>query len=277
MAPWTHLTRFTAAEDDSAYYATSDSALPQVGEKVASFKSITSLEIENITTDLKTIKEILAPAEPGLPIVCIGLNYTNHATEANLTVPQKPPMWYKPSDSLANPGIIPVPKVAQDHFFDYEGEFTIVTSKAAKDISVEDAPSYILGYTIGNDLTARFFQGPALGGGQFSYAKSFDKFAPLGPALINPVAFGEHAKNTIKTSVNGKVVQDSPLDLIWGPAELVSFLSQGRTLPAGTAIMTGTPAGVGYFQEPKYSLKDGDVVEVSVSGIGTLSNTVKFE
>lgn len=186
-------------------------------------------------------------------------------------------MWYKPSEALANPGTVPIPKLAQESFLDFEGEFTIVTSKTAKDISVEEAPSYILGYTIGNDLTARHFQGPALSGGQFTYAKSFDKFAPLGPALISPAAFGEVSKNTIKTSINGKVVQDSPLDLIWGPAELVSFLSQGRTLPAGTAIMTGTPAGVGWFQDPQYSLKDGDVVEISISGIGTLSNTMKFE
>lgn len=186
-------------------------------------------------------------------------------------------MWYKPCEALANPGIIPIPKQAQVTFLDFEGEFTVITSKAAKNVSVEDAPSCILGYTIGNDLTARHFQGPALGGGQFSYAKSFDKFAPLGPAIISPAVFGDVAKNTIKTTINGRVVQDSPLDLIWGPAELVSFLSQGRTLPAGTAIMTGTPAGVGWFQEPQYSLKDGDVVEVSISGIGTLSNTMKFE
>jgi 2-keto-4-pentenoate hydratase/2-oxohepta-3-ene-1,7-dioic acid hydratase in catechol pathway len=186
-------------------------------------------------------------------------------------------MWYKPAEALANPGVIPVPKVAQDHFFDFEGEFTIVTSKAAKDVSVEDAPSYILGYTIGNDLTARHFQKPDFSGGQFTYAKAFDKFAPLGPVLVSPAAFGELGKNTIKTTINGRVVQDSPLDLIWGPAELVSFLSQGRTLPAGTAIMTGTPAGVGWFQEPQYSLKDGDVVEISISGIGTLRNTMKFE
>lgn len=186
-------------------------------------------------------------------------------------------MWYKPSESLADPGIIPIPKVAQDNFLDFEGEFAIVTSKAAKNVSVSDAPSYILGYTIGNDLTARLFQDPATGGGQFSYAKSFDKFAPLGPVLVSPAAFGGVVEKTIKTTINGGVVQDSPLDLIWGPAELVSFLSQGRTLPAGTAIMTGTPAGVGWFQKLQYSLRDGDVVEVSIEGIGTLSNTMKFE
>jgi len=181
-------------------------------------------------------------------------------------------MWYKPPTSLAGPGTIPVPKVAQDHFFDYEGEFTIVTSKDAKDVSVEDAPDYILGYTIGNDLTARLFQI-----GQYTYAKSFDHFAPIGPAILNSANFGAVKEKRVKTKVNGDVKQDSPVDLIWGPAELVSFLSQGRTLPAGTAIMTGTPAGVGWFQKPQYSLKDGDVVEISIDGLGTLKNTMKFE
>jgi 2-keto-4-pentenoate hydratase/2-oxohepta-3-ene-1,7-dioic acid hydratase in catechol pathway len=186
-------------------------------------------------------------------------------------------MWYKPKQSFAGPGIIPIPKIAQANFLDFEGELTIITSKDAKDVSVEDAPSYILGYTVGNDLTARLFQAPTTGGGQFTYAKAFDKFAPMGPALINAVAFGPIAKKRIRTSINGRVVQDSPMDLIWGLAELVSFLSQGRTLPAGTAIMTGTPAGVGWFQKPQYSLKDGDLVEVFIEGIGLLSNVMKFD
>jgi 2-keto-4-pentenoate hydratase/2-oxohepta-3-ene-1,7-dioic acid hydratase in catechol pathway len=186
-------------------------------------------------------------------------------------------MWYKPSKSLANPGDIAIPKVAQDNFLDFEGEFTIVTSKEAKNVSVEDAPSYILGYTVGNDLTARLFQAPANGGGQFTYAKAFDQFAPIGPAIVNAASFGTVAEKKIKTTINGRVVQDSPLDLVFGPAQLVSFLSQGRTLPAETIIMTGTPAGVGWFQDPQYSLKDGDVVDVSIDGIGTLSNTMRFE
>lgn len=186
-------------------------------------------------------------------------------------------MWYKPSQSLADPGIIPIPKVAQDNFLDFEGELTIITSKDAKDISISDAPSYILGYTVGNDLTARLFQLPKVNGGQFTYAKSFDKFAPIGPTIVNAAAFQPFTDKRIKTTVNGRIVQDSPLDLIWSPAELVSFLSQGRTLPAGTAIMTGTPSGVGWFQNPQNSLKNGDLVEVSIDGIGTLRNSLKFE
>jgi 2-keto-4-pentenoate hydratase/2-oxohepta-3-ene-1,7-dioic acid hydratase in catechol pathway len=176
------------------------------------------------------------------------LNYANHAQEAkvgflfriglssncklsNVIVDcaEKPTHVVQTQRGPCQPRHHCILKQAQDNFLGFEGELTIVTSKAAKNVSVEDAPSYILGYTIGNDLTARHFQAPASGGGQFSYAKSFDEFAPLGPALISSPAFGEVVKNKIKTSINGRVVQDSPLDLIWGPAELVSFLSQGRT------------------------------------------------
>ncbi|KAH7348905.1 2-hydroxyhepta-2,4-diene-1,7-dioate isomerase [Rhexocercosporidium sp. MPI-PUGE-AT-0058] len=273
MSPWTHLVRFIAKEDGESYYATSNSQMLKVGEKVKGFKSITALEKDDgASTASFEIKQLVSPVAPGLPIVCIGMNYANHAKEAGLEIPKNPPMWYKPSESLAEPGIIPIPKVAQTNFLDFEGEFTIVTSKAAKNVSVEDAPNYILGYTIGNDLTARQFQI-----GQFTYAKSFDNFAPIGPAIVNAKAFGAIEGKQLKTTINGGVVQNSPVDLIWGPTELVSFLSQGRTLPAGTAIMTGTPAGVGWFQKPQYSLKDGDVVDISIDGLGTLSNTMKFE
>lgn len=194
-----------------------------------------------------------------------------------MTVPKNPPMWYKPYHSITGPGIIPIPKVAQHNFLDFEGELTIITSKPGKDISISDAPSFILGYTIGNDLTARLFQDPKVSGGQFSFSKAFDNFAPMGPMIVNATTFGPVAEKKIITTVNGRIVQESAVDLIWSPAELVSFLSQGRTLPAGTAIMTGTPAGVGWFQEPQYSLQDGDLVEVSIDGIGTLSNIIKFE
>ncbi|KAH6690748.1 2-hydroxyhepta-2,4-diene-1,7-dioate isomerase [Leptodontidium sp. MPI-SDFR-AT-0119] len=273
MPSWTHLVRFIAEEDGESYYASCDSKLLKVGEKVEGFKTIAALERSDASdSNTFAIKELVSPVAPGLPVVCIGLNYANHAKEASLEIPKNPPMWYKPAESLAASGIIPVPKAAQNHFFDFEGEFTIVTSKAAKDVSVEDAPNYILGYTIGNDLTARLFQI-----GQYTYAKSFDKFAPIGPAIVNAQGFGAVAERKLKTTINGRVVQESPVDLIWGPAELVSFLSQGRTLPAGTAIMTGTPAGVGWFQKPQYSLKDGDVVDISIDGLGTLSNTMKFE
>lgn len=108
-----------------------------------------------------------------------------------------------------------------------KGEIVIVTSKAAKDISAAETPSYILGYTIGNDLTARMYQDPKRCGGQFTYAKAFDKFAPLGPRLVSPAVFNGQV-NSIETRVNGRVVQKSPLDFIFPVNELVSFLTQGK-------------------------------------------------
>ena len=145
-----------------------------------------------------------------------------------------------------------------------------------KTLSPTEASKNILGFTIGNDLTARMFQAPDIGGGQYTYAKAFDRFAPMGPRLVHPSHFAvEKAKLT--TKVNGEVRQNSPLDFIFGVGEIVSFLSQGTTVPAGSAIMTGTPSGVGWFREPKGLLKDGDVVEVEIQPIGILKNKVVFE
>lgn len=175
-----------------------------------------------------------------------------------------------------------------------------VTSKAAKDITPKEAESYILGYTVGNDLSCRYFQLPNNSGGQFYFAKAFDKFAPIGPVLVSPKYFDVDASTKrLTTRVNGKTVQDTVIadDMIFEPAQILSQMSQGlymfpikirslgaltptstgTTIPAGTAVMTGTPAGVGAFQSPKSFLGDGDVVEVELSGVGILRNTIRFE
>lgn len=144
-----------------------------------------------------------------------------------------------------------------------------------KNVTALEAASHILGYTIGNDLTARLFQRSC--GGQYTYAKGFDKFAPLGPRLVHPSLVSANARGSITTRVNGRTVQNSHFDFIFPIDELLSFLSQGTTIPAGTAIMTGTPAGVGWFQDPKRQLRDGDEIEVEVKPIGILKNTVIFE
>ncbi|EKD18863.1 uncharacterized protein L3040_004087 [Drepanopeziza brunnea f. sp. 'multigermtubi'] len=324
MAPWTHLVHLVAEEDGQPYYARcTATTVPQVGEKVETFESVAALEAAaadgTTTPDRHVVRELLPPAAANVPIICIGLNYANHAQEASLEIPQSPPMWYKPPSALTGPGPIPIPPSAQTHFLDYEGELTIITgARPAKDLSVADAAAYILGYAVGNDLTARYWQAPSLQAGQFTYAKAFDAFAPLGVVVAHPDVLGlgvgvgvasrsnsssikegskegseregegegngEGASNgeglkppRISTRVNGKLVQASALDLLRGPAELLSFLSQGRTVPAGTAIMTGTPAGVGWFQRPRSSLRDGDVVEVAIEGVGSLRNVMVFE
>ena len=136
----------------------------------------------------------------------------------------------------------------------------------------------MLGYTAGNDISARNFQIPAsVSGNQFGYAKSFDRFAPIGPCVL--LAEGVDPQDLgYETRVNGEVRQKTRTDdMIWSVRQIIAHLSRGTTLRRGTAIMTGTPSGVGLFMEPKGFLRDGDVVEVDVQGIGALRNRIVFE
>lgn len=160
---------------------------------------------------------------------------------------------------------------------DYEGELTVVIGKTGKDISEADALSYVLGYTAGNDVSARYFQLPNTSGGQYCYAKSFDAFAPIGPVLVSPAVVPDPQKLKYRTKVNGEVRQETGTDdMVWTVAQIITHLSRGTTLRAGTIIMTGTPSGVGLFMEPKGFLKDGDVVEVEIDGIGSIANKMVF-
>lgn len=277
MVSWESLIRFEAKDSAEYWAALAIDDVPKVGLEVEGFASINDLESDKGGKKV-TVKKLLAPTPNQVdPLYCIGLNYRNHAEEAGLTVPANPPMWYKPAAALANPDEdIPFPLCTQTNFPDYEGELTVILRGPVKSISKADAAPSILGYTIGNDLTARLFQDPKKSGGQYTFAKAFDKFAPLGPRLVHPSKFTP-SKATITTRVNGKIMQNSPLDFIVPVEELVHFLSQGTTIPHGSAIMTGTPAGVGWFQKPQVSLTDGDVVEVEIQPIGILKNKVVFE
>ncbi|SPO07709.1 related to bifunctional 4-hydroxyphenylacetate degradation enzyme [Cephalotrichum gorgonifer] len=276
MASWDSLIRFAGSDGKEHWSSLPLETAPAAGLAVKGFSSIEELESGAAGVDV-TVEKLLAPVlDTTIPLMCIGLNYRNHANEASLPIPATPPTWYKPCASLADPeAAIPFPKVAQDNFPDFEGELTVVLRKEMKNVSREEAPSYILGYTIGNDLTARRFQRSC--GGQYTYAKGFDKFAPLGPRLVHPRHISPDANGSITTKVNGRQVQNSHFDFIFPIDEILSFVSQGTTVPAGTAILTGTPAGVGWFQDPKSELKDGDVVEVEVKPIGVLRNTIVFE
>nr|KMM70361.1 2-hydroxyhepta-2,4-diene-1,7-dioate isomerase [Coccidioides posadasii RMSCC 3488] len=276
MVQWDSLIRFRATNGNEYWASIALEETPAAGLTVQGFSSIQALESDGQSTNV-TVEKLLAPVPvTGINIICVGLNYRNHANEASLPIPTCPPIWYKPPPALADPDSeIPVPPQAQKSFPDFEGELTIVLRNTIKSISASEATSHILGYTIGNDLTARFFQRAC--GGQYTHAKGFDNFAPLGPRLVHPSVFSpSDASRRITTRVNGRVVQDSPFDFIFPVDELVSFLSEGTTIPAGTAIMTGTPAGVGWFQDPKYPLQHGDAVEVEVQPIGVLRNTIAF-
>lgn len=157
----------------------------------------------------------------------------------------------------------------------------IVIGKDGKDITEENALNYVAGYTVGNDVSARDWQREAGKAGpvpQWTFSKSFDKYAPLGPCIVATQVLGEADTLPLRTLVNGEVRQSSNTsDLCFGVRQLVAFCSQGQTLERGTLIMTGTPGGVGLFMKPQAFLKDGDQVVVEIEKIGRLVNRMAFE
>lgn len=201
--------------------------------------------------------------------------------ETGRPLPTCPTIFTKPSLSIADHDVpIPIPSIAQQKA-DYEGELVILISKAGKNIPVELALDHVAAYTVGNDVSARDWQRDADKAGpvpQWTFSKSFDKYAPLGPCLVSSAVLGEANKQELRTTVNGEQRQKgNTADLCFGVRSLVSFCSQGQTLQAGSIIMTGTPGGVGLFMKPPCFLKNGDVVEVDIEGIGRLKNVIIFE
>ncbi len=203
---------------------------------------------------------LLAPCEPS-KIVAVGKNYHDHIREFDSQIPENPILFIKPSTSVNDPeSPIPLPPSGLSQRIDYEGELALVISRKASKVSAAEAKDYILGYTCLNDVTARDIQKKD---NQWTRAKGFDGFAPTGPILTDEV---DPANLTIRTRLNGHIVQESSTSrLIWPVGELVAFITAAITLLPGDVITTGTPSGVGPMQ-------DGDVVEISVEGIGCLRN-----
>ncbi|KFY09154.1 hypothetical protein V491_08373 [Pseudogymnoascus sp. VKM F-3775] len=283
MSFFSQLIRFECAEDGKTYYADlgpDADGPPPLGTQLSAFRSLDDLASKTETV-VVSVDRLLAPLpRDGLPIYCAGLNYRSHAKEAYLAIPSYPPLWTKPASSLAHPNEdIPVNDFCAKSLLDYEGELVFVTSKDCRDVSPKEAKNFILGYTVGNDLSCRLFQLPKNCGGQFFFAKAFDRFAPIGPTLISPELFERGTFFNVVTRVNGDVRQTANLqkDMIFSPEKILSHMSQGTTIPAGTAVMTGTPEGVGAFRKPKTFLQHGDVVEVEMQKVGTLRNRMNFE
>jgi 2-keto-4-pentenoate hydratase/2-oxohepta-3-ene-1,7-dioic acid hydratase in catechol pathway len=208
---------------------------------------------------LSSVK-LLAPCVPS-KIVCLGLNYLNHAKESNAAPPANPLIFLKPPTAVIGPeDRIIYPEMSKR--VDYEGELGVVIGKKASHVTKESALDYVLGYTCFNDVTARDLQSSD---GQWTRAKGFDTFASMGPCIeteLNP------AKTPIETYLNGKLVQKgNTSDLIFPVRDVISFISRVMTLLPGDVIATGTPEGIG-------PMKVGDVVEVKIPPIGVLKNTV---
>ncbi len=206
--------------------------------------------------------------KPG-KIVAIGLNYMDHVRESGMTPPDNPLVFSKFTTSLIGDGDeIRIPKGVTARV-DWEVELAVVIDRDARDVAEADALSYVRGYTVANDVSARDLQFADV---QWVRGKSLDTFCPLGSELVQ---VDDPQNLRLTTKVNGEVVQDSSTsEMIFGVAQLISFCSHSFTLEAGDVILTGTPWGCGEFMEPRRSLEHGDVVECEVEGVGVLRNPV---
>ena len=203
-----------------------------------------------VTDEVVTVKRLLGPlSQAEVPILrCVGLNYAKHIREAGRKPPPFPFIFFKPNTCLLDHGAdVVIPKIAQDDQADYEGELCFGIGRDAKDVSVEDALSYVAAYTCGNDVSSRKLQrDPAFAGviPQWGFSKGFDTYAPLGPCLVRSDLIGNPAGLYLATIVNGQVRQkESVGDLLFDCAYLISYLSSGTTLQKGSVVMTGTPGG----------------------------------
>jgi 2-keto-4-pentenoate hydratase/2-oxohepta-3-ene-1,7-dioic acid hydratase in catechol pathway len=213
----------------------------------------------------------LAPVPRPGKLICIGLNYRDHAAESNMPIPERPVVFSKFATAVIAPGE-PVLLPATSVQVDYEAELAVVIGRRAKNVSASRAFEYVLGYTAFNDVSARDFQ---FADGQWQRGKSCDTFAPMGPKIVTTDVVPNPHKLSIKLTLNGQTMQDSNTDqLIFGVPELIEFLSETITLEPGDVIATGTPPGVGFARKPPVFLQPGDEMEVDIEGVGKLNTPV---
>ncbi|MCP4206262.1 MAG: fumarylacetoacetate hydrolase family protein [Shimia sp.] len=207
-----------------------------------------------------------APVSQVGKYLCIGLNYSDHAEEAGMDIPKEPILFMKATSAIVGPDD-PVVLPRDSEKGDWEVELAVVIGKAAKYVSKEDALTHVAGYTIANDVSERSLQIER--GGQWTKGKSCDSFGPLGPWLVTPDEVGDVQDLALSLEVNGERVQTgSTASMVFGVAEIISYLSEMMTLHPGDVIATGTPPGVGMgFKPPRY-LRAGDVMELSIEGLG---------
>jgi 2-keto-4-pentenoate hydratase/2-oxohepta-3-ene-1,7-dioic acid hydratase in catechol pathway len=203
-------------------------------------------------------------------IVCVGLNYRDHAEEQGTTLPERPLLFAKWPNTLIGDGEpIRIPPVTEK--VDYEAELGVVIGRTASRVSTDDALDYVRGYVVANDVSARDLQ---FSDGQWVRGKSLDTFLPVGD-LVPAADVPDPQALTIRAVLNGERLQDSNTsNMIFGVAEIVSFVSQAITLEPGDLIITGTPAGVGAFRDPPVWLRPGDEITIEIDGLGSITNPV---
>lgn len=241
-----------------------DRITPAEGDPLQGLKpGRTSLALDEV--------QLLAPIEPP-NVLCIGQNYKAHVEEGGDKLPKAPILFMKSTTTVIGPDEpIILPKVAPGNV-DFEAELALVIGKAAGHVPESHALEYVLGYTCAHDVSARDCQ---FSDGQWVRGKSFETFCPLGPWIETDL---DPSNLRVQGRLNGQTMQDARTDLlIFNIPFLISYLSQGMTLLPGTVLLTGTPAGVGFARKPPVWLKPGDVFEVEVEGIGSLSNPITEE
>jgi 2-keto-4-pentenoate hydratase/2-oxohepta-3-ene-1,7-dioic acid hydratase in catechol pathway len=212
------------------------------------------------------------PIERPQKIVCVGLNYRDHAEEQGVDLPERPILFAKWPNTLIGPGEpIVIPAISEQ--VDYEAELGVVIGERVKGVSTENALEAVAGYVCVNDVSARDLQ---FADGQWVRGKSPDTFCPVGPRLVPRDEIPDPQALSIRAVLNGETLQNSTTaNMVFGVAEIVAFVSQAITLEPGDLIATGTPAGVGAFRKPPVFMKAGDEITIEIDGIGALTNPVR--
>ncbi|KFE34586.1 fumarylacetoacetate hydrolase family protein [Thioclava atlantica] len=254
--------------DDQGVIRDLSGQIEDIGGAVLSDEGLASLG----SLDLTELPAVPADTRLGTPIaeigkmICIGLNYADHAAESGAQVPAEPLIFMKATSAIQGPNDpIVIPRGSEQT--DWEVELGIVIGTAAKYVSEDDAMNHVAGFVLANDVSERSYQKDRAG--QWTKGKSCDSFGPLGPYLVTRDAVADPQKLAMKLSVNGEVMQDGSTEtMVFGVAKLVSYLSQFMTLHPGDVISTGTPPGVAMGMENPRFLRPGDVVELEIEGLG---------
>ena len=255
-------------DGDEGYPGTLTDAVRAGGDAIGGLARVvgrdgTAMAIESV---------VLQPPIEAARIFCVGLNYADHAAEANMTVPEHPTLFSRFASSVVAPGAaIRLPRASSQ--LDFEGELAVIIGKGGRCVAREDALDHVAGYACFNDASVRDFQ---LRTTQWMLGKNFDGTGPFGPFLVTPEDLPPGASGlAIQTRLNGEIVQSSSTDqLIFDVATLIADISIAVALLPGDVIVTGTPAGVGNARTPKLFMKDGDLCEVEIEGLGVLTNRV---
>jgi 2,4-diketo-3-deoxy-L-fuconate hydrolase len=258
-----------AAASNGAFSVSIEKCLGQLDKLDAWYRSAQPSLTRAIAIDEFAKDALLGPVVNPQQVFAIGLNYRHHAAESGLDVPKDPMVFTKFASSICGPNEpLPIPGEKTD----YEAELVVVIGSTLRDVSVDDALQGVAGYCVGQDYSEREWQfrgSPP----QFSLAKSFKNFAPLGPWLTSTDEIPNPNSLAITTRVNGETMQDSNTsDMVFSVAELISYISSVCELRRGDVIFTGTPEGVGQARKPPYFLKPGDEIETTIEALGTIRN-----